>query len=124
MGRIGSTSWVVDADAIVFVYGVKGDLLGSWEAKGIDKPEGITLSAGNLWIVDNETDRVYLFAGASSTRSGDLNPTIRWLLIDSIENPETLSPTVRSSGDPGVMAKATLTCAPIHRPTFARRGAQ
>ena len=71
----GSTSWVVDADGIVFAYGVNGDLLGSWEAKGIDKPEGITFSAGNLWIVDNETDRVYLFAGASSKRSGALNPT-------------------------------------------------
>ncbi len=76
----GSTSWVIDGDGYVFVYGANGNLLGSWKAKGIDKPEGITLSRGNLWIVDNETDRVYLFAGAASKRSGELNPTSSFAL--------------------------------------------
>ncbi len=85
------TSWVVDGDGVVYVYGATGASLGSFRVNGIDKPEGITISGKNLWIVDNETDRVYLCAGALTRRSGTVNPTSSFPLDRANRNPRDIA---------------------------------
>ena len=80
ISKDGSTTWVIDKDAMVFVYNSKGSLIGSWKAAGIDKPEGIATDDNNLWIVDRETDRVYLFAGAATRKSGEIRATSSFAL--------------------------------------------
>ncbi len=50
----------------VFIYNDTGKLLGSWTAKGLGKPEGITTDGVNIWIVDDDANRIYYFAGAAS----------------------------------------------------------
>lgn len=82
-----STTWVVDKDAVVFVYNSTGKLLGSWKAEGIDKPEGITTDDTNIWIVDREKDKVFFFAGAATRKSGSLTPTSSFALNSKNANP-------------------------------------
>jgi hypothetical protein len=86
----GSKTWIVDRKGEVFVYDQSGKLLGSWKARGIDKPEGITTDGVNLWIVDNERDRVYSFAGAAARLAGSLRPTSSFRLTPSNRNPTDL----------------------------------
>ncbi len=86
----GSTQWVVDQDGEVFVYDDKNGLLGSWEVKGVDKPEGVTVSGNDLWVVDRETDRVYFFENGALRRSGRANPTSNFKLERDNRNPMDL----------------------------------
>lgn len=76
----GSRYWVVDSKGEVFVYNSNGKLLGNWEAKGLDKAEGITTNGQDLWIVDRETDRIYFFAGAASRLTGEIGATSSFAL--------------------------------------------
>lgn len=76
----GSRYWVVDAKGEVFVYNSSGKLLGNWEAKGLDKAEGITTNGKDLWVVDREKDRVFFFAGAASRLTGKMNATSSFAL--------------------------------------------
>lgn len=80
ISKDGSTTWVIDKDAMVFVYNSTGSLVGSWKALGIDKPEGIATDDNNLWIVDRETDKVSLFAGAATRKSGEIKATSSFAL--------------------------------------------
>lgn len=75
ISKDGSTTWIIDKDAVVFVYNSTGGLIGSWKAEGIDKPEGIASDDKNIWIVDRETDKVFLFAGAAMRKSGTIKAT-------------------------------------------------
>lgn len=86
----GTTRWVVDADGVVFVYNSSGVRLGSWKTIGIDKPEGITTNGTDIWIVDQEKDLVYFFAGAATRRSGSKTPTSTFALAASNRNPTDL----------------------------------
>ena len=36
----GNTIWVIDNDDYVYVYGTDGNLLRSWKASGLSRPEG------------------------------------------------------------------------------------
>ena len=80
ISKDGSTTWVIDKDAVVFVYNSAGSLIGSWKANGIDKPEGIATDDNNIWIVDRETDKVSLFAGAATRKSGQITATSSFAL--------------------------------------------
>ncbi|NUQ64040.1 MAG: cadherin-like domain-containing protein [Pirellulales bacterium] len=71
----GSLRWVVDAKGVVFVYDDAGRAVGRWEARGLDKPEGIATDGSDVWIVDRGTDRVYFFDQAALRRSGRARPT-------------------------------------------------
>ncbi|MCP4853691.1 MAG: hypothetical protein GY903_04270 [Fuerstiella sp.] len=68
----GNTVWVIDNDD--YVYDADGNLLRSWKATGLDRPEGIASDGTNLWIVDRGSDRVYYFAGGA-TRTTDAGAT-------------------------------------------------
>jgi VCBS repeat-containing protein len=83
----GSLYWVVDGNARVFVYNEAGQLVGSWKAKGISKPEGIATDGTHLWIVDREVRRVFYFADAASRRSGEARPTWQFPLHRENRNP-------------------------------------
>ena len=86
----GTTHWVVDADGEVFVYNASGARIGTWKTTGIDKPEGITTNGTDIWIVDQEKDAVYYFAGAALRRSGTKAPTSSFPLTSANRNPSDL----------------------------------
>lgn len=83
----GSRYWVIDKDGQVFVHDQSGRLLGQWEAKGIDKPEGIATNGTDLWVVDGEKDRMFFFAGAAGRRSGSSKATSSFALAASNRDP-------------------------------------
>ncbi|MEO8494569.1 MAG: dockerin type I domain-containing protein, partial [Planctomycetota bacterium] len=72
----GANLWVVNdaVQDIVFKYTLSGSLVGSWTiTAGGGAPTGITLDPGapsDIWIVDNNTDRVYQYASAVGRTSG------------------------------------------------------
>jgi hypothetical protein len=86
----GSTRWVVDDKGDVLVYDNHNRLLGSWEIKGVDKPEGITVHGDDLWIVDREEDRVFSFAGGALRQSGKAKPTSSFRLDRGNRDPMDL----------------------------------
>ncbi len=71
----GSKLWDIDEKGDVFVYNNAGKLLGSSTAKGLGKPEGITTDGTNIWIVDDDSNRVFYFAGAAARLSGKVSAT-------------------------------------------------
>ncbi len=85
--RDGSLRWVVDSAGVVFVYNQTGRLVGGWVAKGLDKPEGIATNGRDLWIVDRENDKVFVFAGAAERRWGVAKPTSSFGLAHGNRNP-------------------------------------
>lgn len=102
----GASLWVVDNAATdkVFKYTLAGGLLGSWTiSNGGGSPTGITLdpaNVGDLWIVDNATDRVYEFAGAASRTSGSQAPLASFALAAGNTNPQGIAdPPVVAAGD-------------------------
>ncbi len=67
----GTTYWVVDANKTVYVYDAEsGTQIGSWQASGFSKPQGITTDGTDIWIVDNKLDKVFHYSGAASRLSG------------------------------------------------------
>jgi hypothetical protein len=82
--------WVVDNKGEVFVYDNDNNMLGGWDLKEIDKPEGITVHDDDLWIVDREDDRVHFFKGGALRRSGEAEPTSSFSLGRGNRNPMDL----------------------------------
>ena len=69
----GTSLWVVNDAASgdrVFKYDLAGTMLSNWVIDAANtSPTGITLdpsNVGNLWIVDNGTDRIYQYNAAAS----------------------------------------------------------
>ncbi len=87
----GTVFWVLDEKGMVFVYDNRNKLLGSWEVKGLDKGEGVTVRGSDLWIVDRESFEVHYFAGAASRRSGSARATSSFKLNKSNHNPKDLT---------------------------------
>ncbi len=85
--RDGSKQWTVDQKGDVFIYNDTGKLLGSWTAKGLGKPEGITTDGVNIWIADDDANRVYYFAGAASRLKGSISATSSFALNRSNSKP-------------------------------------
>ncbi len=82
-----SIQWVVDEKGEVFVYDSRNRLLGAWEAKEVDKPEGITVHGSDVWIVDRGEDRVSYFKNGATRRSGSAKPTSSFDLDRRNRNP-------------------------------------
>ena len=70
----GTTVWVIDNDDYVYVHDNAGNLLRSWRASGLSRPEGIATDGTDVWIVDRGNDRVHYFAGGA-TRIGNTSTT-------------------------------------------------
>ncbi len=83
----GSVKWVVDQKGEIFVYDAQNKLIGSWEVKDVDKPEGVTVHGKDLWVVDREEDRVYFFKNGALRRSGGAKPTSSFNLDRGNRNP-------------------------------------
>jgi len=69
----GSQVWVVDANRKVYVYNASGGLVSSWTAGTLTNksvPEGIATNGTDIWIVDNNTDKVYKYNAAASQANG------------------------------------------------------
>ncbi|QOV89185.1 hypothetical protein [Humisphaera borealis] len=73
----GTSLWIVNDGSKsdqVYKYTVAGALLGNWTLTGGGgKPTGLALDlagSGDLWIVDNSTDRSYRYAAAATRTSG------------------------------------------------------
>jgi hypothetical protein len=86
----GSRQWVLDSNRNVYVYNATGALLGSWTASGLDTPKGISVHGSEVWIVDSGTDRVYLFADATTRLSGSQAAVRNFRLPTTNRNPEDL----------------------------------
>ncbi|MBI1309703.1 tandem-95 repeat protein [bacterium] len=83
----GSTRWVVDEKGEVFVYDASNRLLGSWEARRVDKPEGITVHGNDLWIADRGTHKVFYFENGALRLSGKASPTSSFRLDHADRKP-------------------------------------
>jgi hypothetical protein len=101
----GQSLWVVNDAATdkVFKYSVAGSLQGSWTISGAgSQPTGITIDPANvsdIWIVDNGTDRVYQFVGASSRTSGSQASATSFALAPGNTNPQGIAdPPASSTG--------------------------
>jgi hypothetical protein len=70
----GTTEWVVDANANVYVYSPGGTLLGSWSAGGLPSGAqltGIATNGTDIWLLDPTTSaKVFKYTGAASRLSG------------------------------------------------------
>lgn len=86
----GTRRWVVDSKGEIFVYDASSRLIGTWELKGIDKPEGITVSGNDLWIVDRESASVAYFKGGASRLSGSASATSTFKLNRNNQTPKDL----------------------------------
>lgn len=94
----GSSIWVLNDTQNtdkVFKYSVSGSLLGSWTiTSGGGSPTGLTIdptNVSNIWIVDNNTDRVYQFNSATSLTSGSASPSSSFALTAGNTNPQGIA---------------------------------
>ncbi len=93
----GTYLWVVNDSSTdkVYKYTLSGSLVGSWTITGAgSSPTGITLDpahVGNLWIVDNGTDRVYQFDNAAGRTSGSQSPSTSFALAAANTNPQGIA---------------------------------
>lgn len=76
----GTIQWVIDLGGTIFVYNNTGTLLGSWVPTNVGKPEGITVWGNDLWLVDPNSDRVHVFIGGATRRSGRVAATSSFAL--------------------------------------------
>jgi hypothetical protein len=88
----GDTFWTVNNYQTVWVYNAGGVALGVWTADGMSKvfsrPEGIATNGSDIWLVDNNADRVYKYANAASLRSGSQSASSNFKLASGNNNPK------------------------------------
>ncbi|MEZ6039527.1 MAG: hypothetical protein R3C20_03420 [Planctomycetaceae bacterium] len=72
--------WVIDNDDYVYVHDNAGNLLRSWRASGLSRPEGIATDGTDVWIVDRGNDRVHCFADGA-TRTSNTGTTSSFSLV-------------------------------------------
>jgi hypothetical protein len=94
----GNSLWVINDSTtdMVFKYTVAGSLVSSWTiSSGGGSPTGITLdpaSVSNLWIVDNGTDRVYQYNGATTFANGSSHAAdVTFALAADNTNPQGIA---------------------------------
>jgi hypothetical protein len=114
----GSSIWVLNNSSTdkVFKYSLSGSLLGSWTISSAGgSPTGITLdpsAPSHLWIVDNNTDRIYQFDNATSRTSGSQSPSTSFALASGNTNPQGLAdppdPTLAPCASAGKQSGATV----------------
>ena len=71
----GETVWTVNFQNTVTIYDNIGTELGSWQADGISKADGIATDGQHVWIVDRIADAIVFYADAATVTSGSLTPT-------------------------------------------------
>ena len=101
----GTTVWVIDNDDSVYVHDNAGNLLRSWRASGLSRPEGIATDGTDVWIVDSGDDAIYQYSGAASRTSGSQAADAVFGLASGNTNPKGIA-------DPPVAADA-LDAAPL-----------
>ena len=83
---LGTKVWVVDANKSVYVYDTRGALQGSWAAGGLQSTaqlEGIATNGTDVWLVDNNTDKVYRYTNAAGLINGTQNASSSFSLNSS-----------------------------------------
>jgi uncharacterized repeat protein (TIGR01451 family) len=114
----GTYIWVVNegniaggAGDMVFKYSLSGTYLGRWQLDAANlRPTGITVdpAGGNrIWIVDNSTDRIYEYSGATGTISGGLVASKSYALAAGNTNPQGIADPPGPS-DEGVARESSL----------------
>jgi hypothetical protein len=81
----GDKVWVVDANKNVYIYSPSGGLLGSWTAGSLAsnaQVEGIATNGTDIWLLDNNQDKVYKYSGAASRLSGSQNAASSFNLVN------------------------------------------
>jgi hypothetical protein len=93
----GAHLWVVNDSSTdkVFKYTLSGSLVGSWTiSSGGGSPTGITIDPSNvsdIWIVDNNDDRVYQYTAAAARTSGSQAPAVSFALAAGNTNPQCIA---------------------------------
>ncbi|MDX1926069.1 MAG: SdrD B-like domain-containing protein [Pirellulaceae bacterium] len=114
----GTFIWVVNEGNVaggvgdmVFKYTVSGRYLGRWQIDSANaRPTGITVdpAGGNkLWIVDNSTDRIYEYSGATGCISGGLVASRTYALAAGNTNPQGIADPP-GPGEEAVAAESSL----------------
>ena len=118
----GTSLWVVNDAASgdrVFKYDLAGTLLSNWVIDAANtSPTGITLdpaNVGNLWIVDNGTDRIYQYNAAAGlpTSSTARSASTSFALSANNTNPQGIAdPPVWDLNANAVSLPANLDVSP------------
>ncbi len=98
----GTFIWVVNegnmaggVGDMVFKYTKSGKYLGRWQLDSANaRPTGITIdpSGGNrIWIVDNGTNRIYEYSGATGVVSGGLHASKSYALAPGNKNAQGIA---------------------------------
>ena len=95
----GTSIWVLNNTSStdkVFKYSVVGASIGNWTiTSGGGSPTGLTIDPtinnSNIWIVDNNTDRVYQFDSATTRTSGSASPSLSFALAAGNANPQGIA---------------------------------
>jgi hypothetical protein len=111
----GTNIWTVNSAASdkVFRYNMTGTLQGSWTIDSRNtSPTGITLdpaSSSALWIVDNATDQVFAYAGATTRTSGSQSASIAVNLGLGNSDPQGIADPPAFAGQPLLTLEAQPT---------------
>lgn len=93
----GGSLWVVNNLAVdkVFKYTLGGSLLGRWVIDATNStPTGITIDptdVGDMWIVDNASNRVFQYADAASRTNGSQLAFASFALAPGNTNPQGIA---------------------------------
>ena len=98
----GTSIWVLNNTSStdkVFKYSVGGSSRGNWTiTSGGGSPTGLTIDptidpskTGNIWIVDNNSDKVYQFDSATSRTGGSASPSSSFALAAGNTNPQGIA---------------------------------
>ncbi len=114
----GTFIWVVNEGNVsggsgdmVFKYTMSGSYLGRWQLDPANaRPTGITIdpAGGNkIWIVDNATDRIYEYSGATGCVSGGIIASKSYALAPGNTNPQGIADPP-GPGDEAVTTESSL----------------
>ncbi len=83
--------WIISeegsSDRVLVVDSITERLIGSWQPRGSDKPQGIATDGNDIWIVDSASRKVSRYAGAANRRSGSINPSSSFSLSSNNTQP-------------------------------------
>ncbi|MFO0806214.1 MAG: hypothetical protein U0791_24185 [Gemmataceae bacterium] len=94
----GTSLWTVDDGSkadVVYKYSLTGSLLGSWTIDAANaQPRGLTIdpnNVGDVWIVDDKTDSVFRYAGATARTSGSQAAADQFPLASGNTSPQGIA---------------------------------
>ena len=86
----GSRVWTADGSGRVYVYD-DGVYTGRWHVSESVSPSGIAVNGADIWVVDDELDAVFHFAGGVSLAQGNQLETTRFELDSRNEAPSGIA---------------------------------